>query len=153
MTEEQLYYEILNMLGLEIIQGRIYDSDAGSFLIYNGGFLYTNDSVIIHKKDTIFNPLYNNKLAEYLLNVLFEKEKQDNGLYVKLFGSNEGQRCGLRTISLSIITNKMNITTGYFYNYCLACIHAMYILADMFVPNLSAFDYTPEMLTTTKKGK
>lgn len=52
MTEEQLYYEILNMLGLEIIQGRIYDSDAGSFLIYNGGF-YIRMILLLYIRKTL----------------------------------------------------------------------------------------------------
>lgn len=150
MTENELYNETLLLLGCGIVNGKVYDYDNNQYLIYNGNYITTTDSMIVHKRDVRFEPLRNAKLAEYLVQVMIKKEEEENGLYVTTMAIVENPRSVPPCVgkALSLVSNMGNITTNYYYNYCIACIELIHRLAQ--VPNtfthFREFDYTREQL-------
>lgn len=149
MNEELLYQEVLMFLGCGIMNGRLHDYDRKSYVIYNGNYIVTNQSIIVHKRDVRLDILRNSKLAEYMLSIMIDKESAENGLYVTAISSSDNPESVPPCIgkAVSLITNNGNITTSYYYNYCLACIEAIYQLAQ--VPDyhkLHSLDYTKEQL-------
>lgn len=154
--DNQVIYDLLNMLGLEERDGKVFDTDTGSFLIFNGGFLILNQTTIIHRRDTKFDPIHNLKLTEYLLNVLFKKEAQDNGLYVYSFGLNDNINpvTLLKTFQCVVTTNQSEIRSDLFYNCNLAYIHCMYRITGFPMNTLHMYDYKEsEMLERIQKKK
>lgn len=157
---ETLYGDILNMLGLEVKpDGRIYDTDAFDYLIYNGGFIYMSKPELLHKKDTPFNPIENPKLANYLLNVLIKKESQDNSLYIVTIGSEaEPARPTDKMIRYRacISSNQGDFRSEYFYLQSLQHIQLMYMITGTpMMVDLKQFDLTKEQIEArldTKKG-
>lgn len=150
MTEQELYTEILMLLGCGIQSGRVFDFDTRQYLIYNGNYITTPESLIIHKRDVQFDPLKNSKLCEYLVNVVIQKESKENGLYVQAMHTIENPEsippCIGRGILL--VTNNGTITTEYYYNYCLACIDLIHRICQVPTPAgyLRSFDYTKSQL-------
>ena len=161
MTEQELNYELLLLLGCGIENGKIYDYDTQQYLIYNGNYITTPDTLIVHKRDVRFDPLRNSKLAEYLVNVMINKEAQENGLYVTVMSTVDNPESNPPCIgrAITLTTNHGTIVTGYYYNYCIACIELIHRLAQ--VPTdfsfLRSFDYTKsqllEMYNARDKGR
>lgn len=150
MTEQELNREILLLLGCGIENGKIFDYDAKQYLIYNGNYITTPESPIVHKKDVRFEPLRNSKLAEYLVNVMIAKESRENNLYVTVKSTVDNPESVSPCIGKGIVlvTNKGTFNTAYYYNYCLACIDLIHQIAQ--VPSiygyLRCFDYTKDQL-------
>ena len=121
MTEQELNNEILLLLGCGVENGRLFDYDTKQYLIFNGNYITTPDSVIVHKRDVRFEPLRNSKLAEYLLNVMLNKEAVENGLYVTVMSVVDNPESISPCIGkgLSLSTNMGIINTSYYYNYCI----------------------------------
>ena len=94
MTIKELENEVLNIIGLSVDRGKIFDIDKGQYLLFNGKFIYVEDSsLLIHKNDIKFNIINNVKLANYLLTVLIQKEAEENGIYVILLSTGEVPSC------------------------------------------------------------
>ena len=157
---ETLYGDILNMLGLEMKpDGRIYDTDAFDYLVFNGGFIYMNRPGLVHKKDTPFLPIENPKLANYLLNVLIKKESQDNSLYIITIGS-EGEPARpqdkMVRYRTCITTDKGALRSNYYYLQSLQYIELMFLLTGTpLTIDLRSFDLTQEQIEARleiKKG-
>ena len=150
MNSTIIEHEILNMIGLSIVNGRIYDVDTGRFLTFNGNYICTSDAPIVHKRDIPFDLLGNPKLAEYFLNVLISKDSQDNGLVVKVISIAEEVVCNNPYIArrvISITTNAGGIQTSYFFNICLGYIEMMYLLTGTPMSfDLHSFDLTLELV-------
>lgn len=148
MDNDRIIFDIMNMLGLEERQGRVYDQDTDSFLIYNGGFLTVGPTITLHKKDTRFDPIHNVKLTEYLMNVLFSKETRDNGMYVYSFGLSDYTNpvTLLKTFVCNITTNNGTIMSESYYNCNLAYIDCMYQISNTFKTDLHYADYTEKEL-------
>lgn len=144
MMDNRIIYDLLTMLGLEEREGKIYDSDLESFLIFNGGFLILNETSIIHRRDIKFDPVHNVKLTEYLLNVFFKKEEQDNGLYIYSFGLTDyiNPVTLLKTFQGVVTSNQSEIRSDFFYNCNLAYIHCMYLISGFPSEDIHMYDYT-----------
>lgn len=152
-------FEILNILGLSVDSstGRIFDVDKGVFLIFNNNYVYTEDSLIIHKGDVAFDIMGNPKLAEYLMNVLLQKESEENGLYAQMIllleDFNSTPPYTKRALDLKTGTN-INIQTQYYYNTCLAYIEMIYLISGIPISiDLHTFDYTIQQLEKMYKGR
>lgn len=150
---DQMQIELLNIIGLDIKDnGRLFDQDTNQFLTFNGRYIIVREKApIIHKGDVEFDPIHNRKLAEYLLNVLICKEKQDNGLYIKMMYINERfdpkNPQAINKKSLVVTTAIDTIETHKYYNYCLACIEMIYLISGTPLSfDLSAIDYTKQQM-------
>lgn len=150
MTESELNMSILMLLGCGIENGRLFDYDTMQYLIYNGSYITTPESIIVHKRDVRFEPLRNSKLCEYLVNVMISKETSENGLYVTVMSTLDNPNSTPPCIGkkIMLVTNHGNFDTEYYYNYCLACIDLIHRLAQVPTPKgyLRRFDYTKEQL-------
>lgn len=150
MNETDLNTNILMLLGCGVENGRLFDYDTGQYLIFNGNYITTPESVIVHKRDVRFDPLRNSKLCEYLVNVMIAKETNENGLYVTVMSTEDNPNSIPPCIGKKIIlvTNRGNYVTEYYYNYCLACIDLIHLLAQVPVQKgyLRNFDYTKDQL-------
>ena len=157
MTEQELSYELLLLLGCGIENGKIFDYDTNQYLIYNGNYITTPDSLIVHKRDVRFEPLRNNKLAEYLVNVMINKEANENGLYATVMSTIDNPESIPPCIGrgLTLVTNHGTFTTGYYYNFCIACIDLIYQLAQVptNISYLRSFDYTKDQLLELYSGR
>lgn len=157
MTEQELNNEILLLLGCGVENGRLFDYDTKQYLIFNGNYITTPDSVIVHKRDVRFEPLRNSKLAEYLLNVMLNKEAVENGLYVTVMSVVDNPESIPPCIGkgLSLSTNMGIINTSYYYNYCIACIDLIHRIAGVPIDTgyLRGFDYTKEQLLSMYQAK
>ena len=64
----KLENEVLNIIGLSVDRGKIFDIDKGQYLLFNGKFIYVEDSsLLIHKNDIKFNIINNVKLYIFLI--------------------------------------------------------------------------------------
>lgn len=155
MGNEHITFDLLNMLGLEENNGKVYDTDLNTYLIFNGGFLILGPTAILHKRDTKFDPIRNVKLTEYLLNILFQKESSDNGLYVYSFGLNDNINPVnmLKTFQCVVVTNKGEFSSDLFYNCNLAYIHCMYEITGTPALDLHFYDYSEKELYERIKNK
>lgn len=144
--------ELLNIIGLGVKQGKLFDTDNSKYLTLSGKFIFIRElTPIIHKGDIEFDPLHNKKIAEYLLNVLICKEKEDNGLYIRMMYVNESfdpKNPHLITKkSLVIKTDTETIETHKYYNYCLACIEMIYLISGTpLMLDINAIDFTKEQV-------
>lgn len=146
---DQLLRDILNVIGLSIENGRLYDTDKCQYLIFNGNYIIVQDSIIHHRRDVVLDILTNNKLTEYLMNVMIQKETEDNGLYLQVLSTDEEQYPKIPPFSkrrLVAKTNKGEYYTEYYYNYCLCCIDLIFNIAQFPVINLHTFDYSDEYI-------
>lgn len=144
-----IYTEILNILGLEVRNGRIFDLDKGQYLIFNGNYIYTDNSVIIHRRDIKLNLLTNNKLVEYFLNVLFQKEAEENGFYVQMMSlvDHPNNNPPYLKRAINIITTMGTYQSDYFFNCCLSYIHMMYLVSGTPLTfDLHQYDLTREQV-------
>lgn len=141
----EVYIEMLNMLGLTIRNGKVYDNDNMSFLLYKGNYICTRDCPVIHRKDTILD-ISNIKLMEYLANVLFTKEANENGLFVSIMATTESKPTLEHPYikrGVELKTNQGDFVTDQYYNYSLAIINLFYLVSGMpLAYNLHQFDYT-----------
>lgn len=156
MSDGRITFDLLNMLGLEEKNGKVYDADLNTYLIFNGGFLVLGPTTILHKRDIKFDPIRNMKLTEYLLNVLFQKESNDNGLYVYSFGLNDhiNPVTLLKTFQCVVVTNKGEFGSDMFYNCNLAYIQCMYkITGTPAPPDIHSYDYSEKELYERIKNK
>ena len=157
MTEQELNREILLLLGCGIEYGRVYDYDMKQYLIYNGNYITTPESLIVHKRDVRFEPLRNSKLCEYLINVMINKETTENGLYVTVMSVTENPESVAPCIGrgIMLVTNHGTFNTEYYYNYCLACIDIIHKIAQVptTVGYLRGFDYTKDQLLAMYESK
>lgn len=168
MLVHELRNELLNILGLCIDKGRIFDIDTGQYLLLDGKLIYDQDSaLLIHKNDIRFNPLGNTQLTSYLLNVALQKDAQENGTYAKVISINEfpnrnpAHGFAKRSVSLQLEfhTNmkpyNQMMHTGYYYNLCLAYIEMIYKVSCVPLSfNLYEMDYTEEnMIEQAKRIK
>lgn len=161
MTIKELENEVLNIIGLSVDRGKIFDIDKGQYLLFNGKFIYVEDSsLLIHKNDIKFNIINNVKLANYLLTVLIQKEAEENGIYVKLISTGEVPSsipslpfCNKHNISIQLqfynsdLNRQISETlfSDYYYNLCLAYIQMIYqISCTPLSVKLSDFDYTDD---------
>lgn len=159
---EIIIRDLLNILGLYIKEdGRIYDEDTMSCLIYNGGYLYLNKSnsysTLMHKNDCIFNPISNNKLAKYLFTILLKKESDDNGLYVRSMSSSphpDKDALEYAPYRIDLYTNKGDFCSEYFYMESLQYINLMYIITGTpLLYNLKKFDLTKDEIKDLRNKK
>ena len=158
MTIAELEREVLNILGLCIQNGKIFDIDKGQYLLFNGKFIYMQDStILIHKNDIKFNIINNVKLANYLLNVLIQKESEENGTYVKTISIGEAGNPLLGFVKRNIIVQLQfqcndgivteTLVGDYYFNLCISYISMIYKLSGTPLSfNLSDFDYTEQEL-------
>lgn len=156
MSDGRITFDLLNMLGLEEKNGKVYDADLNTYLIFNGGFLVLGPTTILHKRDIKFDPIRNMKLTEYLLNVLFQKESNDNSLYVYSFGLNDhiNPVTLLKTFQCVVVTNKGEFGSDMFYNCNLAYIQCMYkITGTPAPPDIHSYDYSEKELYERIKNK
>lgn len=144
----QLLSDVLNVLGLTILNGKVYDTDKCQYLIFNGSYIIVPQSLIHHRKDVMLDILVNNKLVEYLMNVMIQKETEDNGLYMQVLSTEElpNPRVAFNKRRLIAKTNKGEFATAYYYNYCLCCIDLIFKIAQYPAINLHTFDYTDEYI-------
>lgn len=159
MTEKEiLLNNLLNVLGLQIKDNKIYDQDSFTYLVYNEGYLYPINIIgmINHKKDTEFDPISNAKLAKYLFNMLLTKESEDNDLYVNSFGSAPSQSTPPK-YRLEVSTNNGHFASGYYYLESLQYIEMMFQITGSPIPvSIAQFDKAPltsEELEELKKNK
>lgn len=153
---EIIIREIVNMLGLEILtDGKIYDVDKFTHLIYNGGGLYTNISgthisPLVHRRDSLFDPINDGRLSKYLLQVLLSKEQEDNDLYVITQCSNTIPVANIPKIYKfrgELTTNNGDFKSDYYYRDSLQYIDLMYKLTGTpMTVNLHSVDYTEEQM-------
>lgn len=154
---EIIIREIINMLGLEILtDGKIYDIDKFSHLIYNGGGLYTNISgthisPLVHRRDSLFDPVNDGKLSRYLLQVLLSKEQEDNDLYVITQCSSMqpifNNPSKIYKVRGELTTNNGKFVSDYYYRDSLQYIDLMYKLTGTpMTVNLHTIDYTEEQM-------
>lgn len=144
-----LITDLLNILGLQTKDNRIYDTDTFTFLVYNGGFLYIPSSAgaIQHKKDTEFNPVKNIKLSKYLFNMLLTKESEDNSLYVNSFGSAPQSSNMPTKYRLEVSTNNGHFQSDYYFLESLQYIQMMFMITGTPLPlDLKQFDFTREQI-------
>lgn len=155
MDETNIVFDLLNMLGLEENNGKVYDADLGTYLIFNGGFLILGKTAILHKRDVKFDPLHNVKLTEYLMNILFQKEFNDNGLYVYSFGLNDNVNpvTLLKTFQCIVVTDRGEFGSDLFYNCNLAYIQCMYKITGRPYQDLHFYDYSEKELYERIKNK
>jgi hypothetical protein len=156
---EDISNQILNLIGLEIIDHRLYDADTMQDLLYNGNPIITSDAQIVHRRDTIYEPFSNLKLIEYLFNVLVKKEAEDNGLYIFSVGYTDVKVPGFpefpkKGISIYIQNAPTSISTQGYWNVCLAYIEMIYIITQTPVPyDLNMFDFTIEAMQKFAKER
>lgn len=147
--------DLLNILGLQPKDNKIYDTDAFTFLVYNGGYLYIPNSAgaIQHKKDTEFNPIANVKLAKYLFNMLLTKEAEDNSLYVNSFGSAPQSSSAMPVkYRLEVSTNNGHFQSDYYFLESLQYIQVMFMITGTPVPvDLKQFDMTKDQILEKSK--
>lgn len=137
--------EVLNILGLQVepTTGRIFDSDKMVFLTFNNNYIYTDTSLIIHKRDIKFDMFGNMKLAEYLFNVLLKKESEENGLYVQMVSFLEDTSSDYIKRALYVRSSAGEFQSKYYYNICLAYINLVYLISGTPMSfELKSFDYT-----------
>lgn len=142
---ETLINSLLNILGLQIKDNKIYDQDSFTFLVYNGGYLYPYGAsgLIQHKKDIEFNPLDNVKLSKYLFNVLLTKESEDNDLYVNTYGSSSNGATPPK-YRLELSTSGGHFYSSYYYKESLQYVEMMFQITGSPIPvNISIFDQKP----------
>lgn len=162
---EQIQYELLNIIGLSVRNNYIYDDDNFDFLIYENGMLKITHQGIFHKNDYLFDPIYSFKQIQYLFNVFCKKEEVDNGLYIQSLGTNSsqidlGDSIRGTKYSLHVDTSEGSIDTNYYFNLSLPYIEAIYRMAHIFendpsvVMKLKDLDFTPEQMAErlSKKG-
>ena len=140
---DNLYFDVFNILGLELRDNKVFDIDKNSFLLYKGGFLIYGPTAIIHKRDTIFDCLHNYKLTEYLLQVLLSKEQEENGFYVQSYGI-ESTTSLPKIYTMYAITSKGAYESLHYYNSNLAIIDFMYSIVGLNTQSLHEYDYTKE---------
>ena len=148
--------DILNILGLSDLNGRVFDTDTGSYLIFNGAYIVTQNAMIRHKQDTLFDIFTNIKLDEYLLNVLLKKEEIENGLYVKMITTDEVMNYSLSFLQRGIVVHSSvgEFRSGIYFNYCLACIEMMFLLSGTPLSyDLHSIDFTKEYIKATYNNK
>lgn len=139
--------EVLTILGLGIVDNKIYDYDKDKFVMFKGGNICTGDCLVFHKKDIKFDLLENIKLAEYFMNILFVKEEEDNGLYIQYFNIINSTESLYPLRSIEVNTNIGKYTTDFFHNYCLAIIHLIYIMTGTPLSfSLHELDFSKERL-------
>lgn len=147
MTDmEILINSLLNVLGLQIKDNKIYDQDSFTFLVYNGGYLSPIDTsaIIHHKKDNIFNPVENAKLAKYLFNVLLKKESEDNDLYINSYGSSPQSNTLPTKFRLEVSASSGHFTSDYYYMEALQYIEMIFQLTGSPIPvSIKQFDKKP----------
>lgn len=143
MNIDNLYFDVFNILGLELRDNKIFDTDRNSFLLYKSGFLIYGPTNIIHKKDTVFDIIHNYKLTEYLLQVLLSKEYEENGLYVQSYGLESTQTLP-KIYTMYAVTNKGTFESSKYYNSNLAIIDFMYFIAGLDSSLIHEYDYTKE---------
>ena len=155
MDENRIIFDLLNMLGLEEKDGKVLDTDTRSFLVFNGGFLTVGPTAILHRRDNRFDPIHNIKLTEYLMNVLFAKEAQENDLYVYSFGLNDNINpvTLLKTFQCVVVTNNGEIMSDLYYNSNLAYIHCMYKITETPIYDIHTVDYKESELIERMKNK
>lgn len=155
MDENRIIFDLLNMLGLEEKDGKVFDTDTMTFLIFNGGFLTVGPTTILHRRDVRFDPIHNMKLTEYLMNVLFTKEAQENGLYVYSFGLNDHVNpvTLLKTFQCVVITNNGEVKSDIYYNCNLAYIDCMYRITGTPNYDMHMADYKESELYERLKNK
>lgn len=144
--------DVLNILGMSDMNGKIFDVDMGSYLIFNGSYIVTPNAVIRHKHDTVFDIFTNVKLAEYLLNVLIKKEEIENGLYVKMITIDEVMNQALSFLQRGVVVHSSvgEFRSGIYFNYCLACIEMMFLLSGTPLSyDLHSIDFTKEYIEAT----
>ena len=61
------------------------------------------------------------------MNVMIQKETEDNGLYMQVLSTEElpNPRVAFNKRRLIAKTNKGEFVTAYYYNYCLCCIDSI----------------------------
>ena len=163
MTDKEiLLNNLLNVLGLQIKDNKIYDQDNFTFLVYNGGYLYPANTIgmINHKKDIEFDPIANAKLAKYLFNMLLTKETEDNDLYVNSFGSAPSVTAVPPKYRLEVSTKGGHFNSEYYYMESLQYIEMMFQITGSPIPvSIAQFDKAPltqneiEELKTANKRK
>lgn len=151
--------DILNMVGLDIKQGKIYDIDKMAYLIYNDGFLFIDDqSQLIHRKDNIFDPIGNVKLIKYIFEVFLNKEREDNGVYVLTLASapypdrvpNKPTKYRLETVT----TRGAEYFSDYYFLESLQYIQSIYVMSGAPIPiDLHLLDYTRDQMEEMYNSK
>lgn len=159
MNELQiLISNLANVLGLQIMpDGKVYDADTFTYLVYNGGYLYCslyNRAVIHHKKDTEFDPIRNAKLVKYLFNMLLNKEAEDNSLYVNSYGSSPQLQTNPTKYRLEVSTSNGHFESGYYFLESLQYIEMMFIITGTPIPiNIHDLDLTKEQIFEKRNMK
>lgn len=126
---------LLNLLGLRVYNNYLYDEDKFDFLLYNDGMIKINNKGIFHNNDSVYEPIFNVKQAQYYFLVYTMKE-EDN-LYVKSTGLNSKivelpDNIKGTIYSLHIDSSRGTIDTNYYFNISLCYIEAIYRLSGIF---------------------
>lgn len=85
--EQTINSKILQSLGMDISQGYIVDQDSFRRIKFGRKNIKysTNNEVLMHNNDIIFDPLNNTKMAIYLFDIFLRKEHEENGIYINLY--------------------------------------------------------------------
>lgn len=150
--------KLLNILGLSIVDGFIYDEDKCGYLEYKGGPIKINTDGVFHKNYSVFNPVFDQAQAEYLFSILSSKEAEDNGLYINSLGGTniaipEGDKTLIK-FKLNVNSNMGSFESDSYFNICLTYIEAIISLSSSYeydkalqenlIPCLKSIDYTVE---------